>query len=287
MHPGAVEPVAFSVDADALHGELHAPTGRAKGAVLLLHGLNSSLGEFGRFPEELAARGFHVLAFDQRGFGASEGERAFTSVARVLADVDAARKVLRDAAGKRTPMGIIGHSLGGAYALTVLARSQGFQAAVVAHPPDRIWDEVPWVQRPVMHLLGLWGRRRMRNGKRALRVPHRIGYRLHFVDKHRARTARRDDPYLGVHAHSGIYDLARNMEASQWAEAVDVPVLGIWSRADRIVDAESSRKVFDALPGPVERREHHGGHSCFRDLDAPLLLDACDDFLTRHLGGRP
>lgn len=279
-----MEPVAFSVDGAALHGECHAPGATAKGAVLLLHGLNSSSGEYGDFPADLAARGFHVLSFDQRGSGASEGERGFTSVARILEDVARARDVLREKAGRKTRLGLVGHSLGAAYGLTILARTRGFRAAALAHPPDRIWDEVPLLERPAMHVLGRWGRRRMRKGKRAPIIPYRIAYRRHFVDTRRARYARRHDPYLSTTTHTGLYDLARNMEASQWAEAVDAPVLAILGARDRIVDSGRSKRVFEAVQGPVQWLEHGGGHSCFRDVDAPLLVDACDEWFSRHLG---
>lgn len=53
----------------------HFPAGRPGPAVLLLHACNSDRSSWKTLATSAAARGYHVLAVDYRGYGESEGER--------------------------------------------------------------------------------------------------------------------------------------------------------------------------------------------------------------------
>jgi alpha-beta hydrolase superfamily lysophospholipase len=281
-----VEPVTSTVDGIALYGEYHAPPKprKALGGVLLVHGFNSAIQEYGSFPERLAARGFHVLAFDQRGFGASGGERGRIGLDRFVADCDAAVALLRERTGKKAPLAIVGHSLGGAYALGYMARRSIFEAAIIAHPVQRLFDEAWLVEKPVFMALGRINRRRLRNGKASLRVPYRVGYKTIFEDRKRAKAAKATGSYLSRTMNMANYDFARTMDACDWARHVVVPVLAVRSDRDRVVDLDHTRGVFAALAGPVEELVHEGGHSCFRDLDEDKVFEGCAAWLETRLG---
>lgn len=83
------------------------------------------------FAEFFAARGFHALTFDYRGFGGSEGERGRLVPAMQIEDID---QVVRWAA--RQPfvlpegLGLWGTSLGGAHVIEVAARNAFVQCVV-------------------------------------------------------------------------------------------------------------------------------------------------------------
>jgi alpha-beta hydrolase superfamily lysophospholipase len=54
------------------------PSGKAKGVVCLDHGVGEHIGRYQGDGEALAAAGYILAGFDQRGFGKSEGQRGHT-----------------------------------------------------------------------------------------------------------------------------------------------------------------------------------------------------------------
>jgi len=65
-----------AADGQPLVGTYHAPTGAARGGVLLLHMYMSNRGAWRPLAPRLAASGFHVLSLDLRGHGKSTEDKA-------------------------------------------------------------------------------------------------------------------------------------------------------------------------------------------------------------------
>ncbi|MFA5944886.1 MAG: alpha/beta fold hydrolase [Candidatus Thermoplasmatota archaeon] len=281
-----MDPVEFRVGSEVLHGEHWAPTGAPKGALVLVHGFNSSLEEFGKAPQWLAEAGYHVLAFDQRGFGQSAGERGRTHVDRAVPDIAAAAAALQTLAGPGVPLGVVGHSLGGAYATAAVGRrAVDAQALVLAHPVDRLFDEVPVPLRGAYHLLGKFAERRMAKGKSPGALRYRSRSKMLFVSLQAAREAGRPD-FLLRHSNLGNYQAAITMSTTQWARDVKVPVLVVTSPHDRVVKPAHIRAVYDAFAAPKRLFTQDGGHSCFRDLDGRRLVDEMAAWFGAHLRGQ-
>jgi len=101
--------------ADGLSLTLHEgppPAGPARGTVLIVHGLGEHAGRYGHVAAHLAAAGWAVLAYDQRGHGRSGGPRGGVAEPdSLLSDlaqlVDHARRSLPG------PLLLLGHSMGG------------------------------------------------------------------------------------------------------------------------------------------------------------------------------
>lgn len=125
------EDVTFrNADGMKLHGWFLPAGGSAKGTVLHLHGNAANISNHLPLVSWLPAQGFHVLMFDYRGFGRSEGKPTLDGVVddahaalayvRTRPEVDATRLV------------VFGQSLGGATALRLLARdAAGVRLAVI------------------------------------------------------------------------------------------------------------------------------------------------------------
>lgn len=281
-----MEPVLWTVDGSRVYGEYHAPPRprRAAGGVVFLHGYPSSLREFGEVPARMAEAGFHCLTFDQRGFGASGGEKGRIGLDRLVPDLDGAVQVLRERMGGRKPLGVVGHSMGGAYAVGYLARRDTFQAAIIAQTVDRLIDNVSAPRRAAYHVAGRLNRRRARSGRPSWTIASTTRYEDLFVSKQAAREAR-FKPFLQERLNVGSYDFAATMQASKWARQVDVPVLCIESDRDKMVKRRHSAAVRAALAGPTALLEQAGGHSCFLDLDKERVIEACIDWFEQHLAG--
>lgn len=107
-------------DGPVLHGWF-LPATDARGTVLLLHGnaenISTHLGSVWWLP----AAGYHVVLYDYRGYGLSSGE---ASLAGMLPDFEAAvRKTRQLPETQGKPLFVFGQSLGGAVAISAVARS--------------------------------------------------------------------------------------------------------------------------------------------------------------------
>lgn len=82
-------------------------------ALLLVHGLAEHAGRYAHVAEALAAEGLEVHAYDQRGFGGSEGRRAYVERWSVLHDDLEGRLSAVRSAHPDLPLVLYGHSMGG------------------------------------------------------------------------------------------------------------------------------------------------------------------------------
>ncbi len=96
------------------------PLAQARGTVLLVHGLGEHAGRYAHVAARLNAAGWRVVAYDQRGHGASPGPRgALPLPESLLLDLARAIDALRDTG----PLVLLGHSMGGALAARFVAEA--------------------------------------------------------------------------------------------------------------------------------------------------------------------
>src|SRR5918997_3575896 len=102
---------------EKLAARLDLPDERPRAHALFAHCFTCSKDIFAasRISRALAARGIATLRFDFTGLGSSEGEFANTNFSSNIQDLLAAVEFMRR--GDRTPLLLIGHSLGGAAGL--------------------------------------------------------------------------------------------------------------------------------------------------------------------------
>src|SRR4051794_19053740 len=88
------------------------PSGNARGTIVIVHGLGEHVGRYAHVAARLNASRWSVVGYDQRGHGASPGERGRLAAADdLLVDLAALLdQVRREAPG---PLVLLGHSLGG------------------------------------------------------------------------------------------------------------------------------------------------------------------------------
>lgn len=94
--------------------------GDTRAVLLSLHGLNDYSQAFDNLGRYLACHGITVIAYDQRGFGKTDGAGLWHGSERLGADLVTMTALLRERyAG--IPLYLLGESMGGAVVLTSLA----------------------------------------------------------------------------------------------------------------------------------------------------------------------
>ena len=226
------------------------PSAEARGTIVIVHGLGEHVGRYAHVAARLNARRWSVVGYDQRGHGASPGERGRIAAGDdLLADLAAVVDDVRAESGG--PLVLLGHSLGG----LVVAR---FVAGALESPMP------PW-QRNVDALvlsspaldIGLTGAKRALLATLATLTPNLgIGNGLDTTGISRDPTvvaAYRADPLVHDRiaprlvrflADAGPTVLAL---APRWR----VPTLLLYAASDRLVVPAGSNAFAAAAPGAV------------------------------------
>lgn len=120
-----------------LHTYLWPAEGTPRAHLLLVHGIAEHAGRYGHVAAQLAKAGITTHAYDQRGFGRSEGGRAYVDRWSQYHDDLEDRLAATRAASGGLPVVLYGHSLGGLTAL-------GYTLAEPARPlPDLLVLSAP------------------------------------------------------------------------------------------------------------------------------------------------
>lgn len=209
------------------------PWGKAKGRVLLVHGLNDHCNKYTHVARRFVNAGYIVIAHDAHGHGRSDGFRAHASSFDHY--VKDARFVLSDStrrslpAHRRLPTFVLGHSLGGAVAIH-LARDKPpplLRGLLLTAPAVRVYSNP--ILRAFAPIL-------------ATLAPLLPVQRVRF-DRRRRPTEPRPDPLIvrcSVRARVG-YEVLKSCERiMEEAVRFRVPVFIAHSKHDRVTNVSGS-----------------------------------------------
>ena len=107
--------------------------GNPQAVLLALHGLNDYRRAFDNLGRYLAGRDISVVAYDQRGFGATSGHGLWHGSQRLSADLVTMTALLRHEY-PGIPLYLLGESMGGAVALAGPIRDWFPNQAIAEHP---------------------------------------------------------------------------------------------------------------------------------------------------------
>lgn len=127
--------------------------GKPEGVVLALHGFTEHRRVFFALAPHLAAAGWHVYAYDQRGFGDTATRGRWAGEEVLVDDARTAWRLLRQRYPD-TPIHLLGHSMGGAIATLAVTGDAAIAPAstILVAPAIHGWDSLPWIQRAVLRL---------------------------------------------------------------------------------------------------------------------------------------
>lgn len=252
------------------------PDGAPRASLINLHGLGDHSSLYPMLPDYFIPRGIAVHAFDLRGHGRSEGQRAYIDDWRdYTEDLDTFVGLVADG---RRPF-LLGHSLGGLVVLDYAIQAGERLAGVIAAAPALGEVGVP---RPLMAagrvLSRIWPRFSMRTGMDMSALSREPEARQAVLDDplfHRVGTAR-----LSTEVVAAIERVQR------LAPSLAVPVLLLHGGADRMVSPEGTRKFFARLTLAdrelIEYPEAY--HALLADLDAPAVLNDLGRWIDARAG---
>ena len=218
--------------------------GPVRGVVLLVHGLGEHAWRYDHMAERLNSWGFVVRGYDQYGHGESMGPRgALPSANRLLEDLAEVVDETRARMNAKTPLIILGHSLGGLVAgRFVSLRMRPIQALVMSSPA--LDPGLNTFQKLLLAVLPrIAPDLRISNGLN----PEFLSHDPSVVSAYKA------DPLVHdrICARLAVF-IARNGPATiASAPSWSVPTLLLYAGADKLVNPAGSRAFALAAPKDV------------------------------------
>lgn len=129
--------------------------GSARATVLLVHGYAEHCGRYEHVAKCFVDVGATVWGYDQRGYGRSDGRRAYVDAfEQYLDDLDRVRTHVRHAKPDR-PIFLFGHSMGGLVVLKyVLDRSPSVDGLMLSAPAIEINPDLAPILRRLAQVIG-------------------------------------------------------------------------------------------------------------------------------------
>lgn len=276
-----------------LAAKLYVPVeGESAPGVLLCHGFASCKEEYMALPHSLCREGFTVLTFDYSGHGESTGHRGFVSENGHLDDTLRAYQTLIDRPEVDVDQtALIGHSLGTAAVLRFLGTqaAKHVRCAVLLAPPHQLRQSVTPFEKGTYSALFALSQPMLKLTGKHLYIPYRVGpvdlYESPEAIK-RAQTHKILQSTISVHNYLYLMEKQDNVI---YAERVHTPTLVMVGAKDKLIAAEQSRRVFDALASEDKQwvALAESGHSMLGDRQAKEATTDIVGWLNRHLAEVP
>jgi len=254
------DPVEATVAGHRVEAEL---AGGGEDGVLLVHGLAGDRRSWGPVPERLAREGFTALAVDLRGHGESQGPRGLLSRERVLEDLAAWADVL-EAQGARVDA-VVGHSLGGLWALAAQP-ALGANAVAAVATPASIAGQVGLLEGLGYRAGGVADRALRALGGSRRTVPYRVTLD-DTLDHPRVKERWRGEGLLDDELPLANADALMSLDGRDLARRVDAPALVAHPVRDELVPREAVHPLYRALAEPRTWLELPGPHALFLDVE--------------------
>lgn len=259
----------LTTDGLALHTQHWTPDQTPTAIVLLVHGYAEHCGRYGHVAQSFVDQGAAVYAYDQRGYGRSEGRRAYVDhFDQYLADLSLVCQNVQDRTPE-VPVFLFGHSMGGLVALLyVLNRSPTLRGLLLSAPAIEINPDLAPVLRKIAHLLG-----RFLPTLPTVRSPHgAISRDPEVVEE------AHNDP-LNYHgrtpARTGAEILRAGNEAQGRLHELETPFLVFHGTADPLASPGWSKRLYERASTDDKTLKLYDGlyHETFNEPEQDQVLD--------------
>ena len=256
------------------------PDGDTQAVLLSLHGLNDYSHAFDNLGQYLANRGITVIAYDQRGFGNTEGRGLWHGSERMHTDLVIMTSLLRQQYAD-TPLYLLGESMGGAVVLSSLASEPlDVDGALLVAPAVWARSTMPYYQR-----IALW------IGAHTLPAKQLTGEGLDIKPSDNIEMLQAladDDMVIKATRIDVLYGISNLMDTAALASSgVSGNILLLYGEHDEIIPAEPTCQLFEQLShnGTSQLSTiiyEQGYHMLTRDLQAAVVLEDIATWITEH-----
>ncbi|MBL6927710.1 MAG: alpha/beta hydrolase [Rhodospirillales bacterium] len=238
--------------------------------ILAVHGFNDYSNAYADLGAYLAANGFTLYAYDQRGFGQTDHIGMWPGEDALIGDLTAVAREIRNKHAQ-IPLIIMGESMGGAVVMVAMTRSDAPPADAAILFAPAVWgrETMPWYQRAALAVasytvpwLKLTGEGLNIRASDNIEMLRALGRDPLFIKKTR------------VDALHGVTDLMDKALAA--APHLKTPALVLYGEKDEIIPREPTLRMLDRLPGQGAGEQRialyeNGFHMLFRDLDRKIV----------------
>lgn len=238
----------------------------ARGVVVLVHGLGEHAGRYEALASHLVQWGFGVRGYDQYGHGESSGPRGgLSGPNRLLEDLADVLDSTRQRIGPRLPLIVLGHSMGGLVAATLVARRAAPVDALVLSSPA-LGARLSVLQRLLLASVPrLAPNLTLRNGL----DPDRLSHDPRVVAAYRGDRLVHDR----ISARLARFIADAGPEVVRCASDWTVPTLLLYAGDDRLVDPAASDAFARAAPPGVVTSQRFANlyHEIFNEPQAEVV----------------
>jgi len=254
--------------------------GNTHAVLLSLHGLNDYSYAFDNLGKYMANRGITVIAYDQRGFGKTDGHGFWHGSERMSTDLVTMTELLhRKYAG--VPLYLLGESMGGAVALSSLASAPlDVDGTVLVAPAVWARTTMPSYQR-----IALW------IGAHTLPAMQLTGEGLDLKPSDNTdmlRALGRDDLVIKATRIDVLYGISNLMDSALLASGkAPGDILLLYGKQDDIIPAAPTCQLLERLSHNGTTRlsaviYEQGYHMLTRDLQAAVVMEDIATWILEH-----
>lgn len=244
--------------------------GNTQAVVLSLHGLNDYRFAFDNLGQYLSRNGITVIAYDQRGFGSTDGAGLWHGSERLSDDLVIMTELLREQY-PAVPLYLLGESMGGAVALTSLASAAlDVDGTVLVAPAVWARSSMPSYQR-----IALW------IGAHTLPDKRLTGEGLDLKPSDNIdmlRALGRDELVIKATRVDVLYGISNLMDKAMLASS-EAPgkILLLYGKQDDIIPSTPTCQLLERLSHNGTTRlssiiYEQGYHMLTRDLQAAVVM---------------
>lgn len=248
---------------------------KAKGAVILVHGLNEHAGRYEHVIECLNDD-FSVFLFDHRGHGRSDGARSHVNAFSEYVD-DLHHFVTMHK--KHQPLFVVGHSMGGQVVLNYLHSypKDPIAGFVTSSANIRVKIKINALKR----FLGV----KLSNHVPRLKLPNDIDPKWVCSDPV-VVNCYKNDPLIGknISVKLAAEILKNQEEILNYAPKIKIPALMMHAGDDRICDKAGSEDFFERLASKDKELVIYEGmyHEIFNEIENDMVLEKLKSWLLEH-----
>jgi alpha-beta hydrolase superfamily lysophospholipase len=279
MHQAPQQGSFLTADGLRLETSFWDPPQHTRAVVVVVHGLGDHRGRYHHLAERLTAHGYATASYDQRGFGRSEGPRAYVASFGLYGeDLGRFLELVRGRHAK-VPLFLLGQSMGGLIVADFALQHPGAARGLILCSPAIMTEVAALLQRMSAFA-----------GRVLPRVPT-VALDLSQLsrDPEVVRAAREDPHYYGgrIPARTGAEMIAAMHRVQDKAATLSMPLLILHGSADKITAPAGSKLLYERASSTDKTLRIYDGlyHETFNEPEQAQVFEDVIAWLDTHTPG--